>query len=183
LNFIKKNFSAVPSFLAGDPRLDQIEYRINHPKNTKDFLKPKTPAIVLGSTWSEDENQIFNLDFYKEMGLSVIIAPHELSQEHIEHIELESRYYGFTSLLYSRAEISDHDWSNQKKVLIIDQVGILPEIYRWGIMAFVGGSFKEKVHNIMEPLACGLPVIVGPYNQNSFEVQTKRGNNDIDVAE
>ncbi len=174
LNFVKTRFPKIPSALVGDPRMDQIEFRISHPKKIKDFLRPKTPTIVLGSTWTQDENEVFDLDFYSEVGLSVIIAPHELSADHIEQIQVNARYYGYSTLMYSSAEISDHDWSNKKQVLIIDQVGILPEIYQWGSIAFVGGSFKSKVHNIMEPLSCGLPVIVGPYSQNSFEVQKFR---------
>ena len=53
--------------------------------------------------------------------------------------------------------------------MIVDQIGILAELYTWGQAAFVGGSFRKQVHSVMEPLACGIPVAVGPFHQNNRE--------------
>jgi 3-deoxy-D-manno-octulosonic-acid transferase len=54
-------------------------------------------------------------------------------------------------------------------VLLIDQVGVLADLYRLGAVAFVGGSFKDKVHSVMEPLACGCFVVTGPKINNNRE--------------
>jgi 3-deoxy-D-manno-octulosonic-acid transferase len=51
----------------------------------------------------------------------------------------------------------------------MDQVGLLAELYRYSSLAFVGGSFKSRVHNVLEPAAYSNAIIVGPYIQNSFE--------------
>jgi 3-deoxy-D-manno-octulosonic-acid transferase len=48
------------------------------------------------------------------------------------------------------------------KVLIVDQIGLLANLYQLGKVAFVGGSFESKVHNVLEPAACGIPVLFGP---------------------
>ena len=53
--------------------------------------------------------------------------------------------------------------------LLVDEIGYLADLYRYADIAFVGGSFKEKVHSVMEPLCCGLPVLVGPFYQNNPE--------------
>ena len=50
----------------------------------------------------------------------------------------------------------------QKDVLIVDQFGILSELYSWSHIAFVGGSFKRQVHSVMEPLTQGCFVLTGP---------------------
>ncbi len=53
--------------------------------------------------------------------------------------------------------------------MIIDQVGILADLYAWADWAFVGGSFKKQVHSVMEPLAQGCKTFFGPYYGNNRE--------------
>jgi 3-deoxy-D-manno-octulosonic-acid transferase len=36
-------------------------------------------------------------------------------------------------------------------------------------MAYVGGAFGKGLHNILEPAACGLPVIFGPKHTKFIE--------------
>jgi 3-deoxy-D-manno-octulosonic-acid transferase len=38
-------------------------------------------------------------------------------------------------------------------------------------LAFVGGGFSGSLHNILEPLAYGLPVLFGPQHQKFPEAQ------------
>src|SRR5690606_3292113 len=79
---------------------------------------------------------------------------------------------GLKYALYSSAT----KWQDED-VLLIDQVGILAEIYTWGNLAFVGGSFRTQVHSVMEPLAASLPVIVGPHHHNNREALTFKNQN------
>jgi 3-deoxy-D-manno-octulosonic-acid transferase len=53
--------------------------------------------------------------------------------------------------------------------LIVDRYGFLFHLYQWADLAFVGGSFKSKVHSVMEPLSYFKPVCVGPFYQNNRE--------------
>ena len=39
------------------------------------------------------------------------------------------------------------------KILIIDQIGILANLYKYSDIAFVGGGFSGKLHNILEAAA------------------------------
>ncbi len=48
------------------------------------------------------------------------------------------------------------------RVLIVDTVGMLARLYRYGAMAYVGGGFTSKLHSIIEPVVYGLPVAFGP---------------------
>jgi 3-deoxy-D-manno-octulosonic-acid transferase len=43
-------------------------------------------------------------------------------------------------------------------------------------VAYVGGSFKQNVHNVLEPAVYKIPVIFGPVNRNSHEAQLLKAN-------
>ncbi|MCD6346789.1 MAG: 3-deoxy-D-manno-octulosonic acid transferase, partial [Bacteroidales bacterium] len=49
-----------------------------------------------------------------------------------------------------------------KSVLIIDQIGLLSQLYQYGDIAFIGGAFGRGLHNILEPAVQSLPIIFGP---------------------
>lgn len=158
---------STPVRVEGDPRYDQVLHRLKNPRKLKDELRPQNgrPVFVCGSTWPEDEHVILKIagEILKE-GFNLILVPHEPSPSHLENIERELK--GFKVIRYSQAEA----WRTDE-ILLVDQVGILAELYLWGDIAFVGGSFRRSVHSVMEPFAAGLPVIVGPHYQNNREAQ------------
>jgi 3-deoxy-D-manno-octulosonic-acid transferase len=53
------------------------------------------------------------------------------------------------------------------QVLIINNIGQLSSLYRYGRIAYIGGGFGAGIHNILEPAASGLPVVFGP-NYHKF---------------
>ncbi|MBV8808047.1 MAG: tetraacyldisaccharide 4'-kinase [Acidobacteriaceae bacterium] len=58
-------------------------------------------------------------------------------------------------------------------VLLLDTMGELAGAYRRCTVAFVGGSLAPRGgHNVIEPAASGLPVVVGPHMHN-FEAITQ----------
>ena len=50
---------------------------------------------------------------------------------------------------------------SEYRVLIIDTIGILTKIYAAADVAYVGGALKTGLHNILEPAAFGIPVVIG----------------------
>jgi 3-deoxy-D-manno-octulosonic-acid transferase len=64
------------------------------------------------------------------------------------------------------SEINDYAG---ERVLIVDSIGILMALYQYAHIAFVGGSFRGGVHNVLEPAVYGIPVIFGPNHTNSQE--------------
>jgi 3-deoxy-D-manno-octulosonic-acid transferase len=58
-------------------------------------------------------------------------------------------------------------------VVVVDQMGDLAQHYRQARAAFVGGTLVPRGgHNVVEPAARGVPVLVGPYTQHcAVEVQ------------
>jgi 3-deoxy-D-manno-octulosonic-acid transferase len=153
---------------SGDTRYDQVLYRLSHRKTLKENLKPRLhlQTLVAGSTWPEDESVLFPAvqSLLNEKRLQIVLAPHEPTPSHLLQLKEQLTQLGVTIRAYSEA-----DEFNLGEVLIVDQVGILADLYSWGSMAFVGGSFRGSVHSVMEPLGSGAVTMVGPYHHNNRE--------------
>jgi 3-deoxy-D-manno-octulosonic-acid transferase len=150
----------------GDTRFDQVLTRLNSPKPLRDSLQPShEKTFVAGSTWPEDEKVLLEAltPLLQADQMQLVIAPHEPTPSHVESLIEQFKKKNIAVALYSKAD------SFKSGVLIVDQIGILAELYRWGAFAFVGGSFKASVHSVMEPLAAGCLTFVGPFHRNNRE--------------
>jgi len=154
----------------GDTRYDQVAHRLIESKLSNEraaFLLPREGCLTLvaGSTWSEDETALLAAlePFLKERRLRLIVVPHEPTASHLQ--ELDARI--------GSLQLSSQRWSDAKQwdaaVLVVDQVGILADLYACGELAFVGGSFRKSVHSVMEALGTGARTFVGPYHENNRE--------------
>ncbi len=151
-------------FNAGDTRYDQCFHRLQTPRQLKPLKNFYRPTLVAGSTWPKDEATLLPVIAKQITSISFIVAPHEPSQRHLLRLESSLQKLGISFCRYSAV----NQW-NPEQVLIIDQVGILAELYSWGSFAFVGGSMDRSVHSVMEPLAQGLLTFIGPKHSNSRE--------------
>jgi 3-deoxy-D-manno-octulosonic-acid transferase len=151
----------------GDTRFDQVFFRLS--QATKLSFNCDSPLLVMGSTWPEDETVIVpSLNNLKTQGFKFIISPHEVAASNIERLEGLLMGLSFQKLSTSLNTQTDFIDFNTD-ILIIDQIGFLADCYRFANVAFVGGSFKQKVHSVMEPLCCGLHVLHGPHYKNNPE--------------
>jgi len=96
----------------------------------------------------------------------MIVAPHEPNILTIEKIE------NFFAKKLKTIRFSFLNNYKDEHVIIIDSVGILLTLYAYGHIAFVGGSFKQNVHNVLEAAVYGIPVMFGPKIYNSQEAKT-----------
>ena len=115
----------------------------------------KTPTLVAGSSWPEDE-AVFIPYFHRHPEMKLIIAPHEIHREHLLHIESMLKR---PSVRLSEAHEED---LATKDCLIIDSFGLLSSIYRYGQIAYIGGGFGAGIHNTLEAAVYGIPVLFGP---------------------
>ena len=149
----------------GDTRFDQVFWRLQ--QDSKISTAWNFNYAVLGSTWPEDENEFLPiLTEVLNSGLKIIWCPHETATTNIKRIQEIISAKNLKSICFSAAQ--QHP-SEDFDIIIMDQIGYLADLYRNAAWAFVGGSFKEKVHSVMEPLCCAIPVITGPHIQNSPE--------------
>ena len=47
-------------------------------------------------------------------------------------------------------------------VLLVNQYGVLLQLYRAADIVYVGGGFEGSIHTVIEPAAMGAPVFCGP---------------------
>ena len=84
--------------------------------------------------------------------------PHEVDNQTIERMTKSLQKIGFTSQLLSSLNKNDED----SRILIIDKVGILADLYRICSLAYVGSGFSDGVHSVIEPGIYGCAVGFGP---------------------
>ena len=151
--------------ICGDTRLDRVgEIADAAPKLDKlEIFCGGQKAIIAGSTWKEDEDLFIPYLNKCQSGQKFVIAPHEVTPQSLERIcsALEKPY-----AFYSTAS---HDELLNAEVLIVDGYGYLVSVYRYGMLAYVGGGFTSGIHSILEPAVFGLPVIFGPDYQKFQE--------------
>jgi 3-deoxy-D-manno-octulosonic-acid transferase len=94
----------------------------------------------------------------------MILVPHEPTLETLERLEVRLTYLGLRTIRFS--DLNDY---SQEPVIIVDSVGILMALYQYAQIAYVGGSFKQGIHNVLEPAVYGIPVVFGPKHTNSQE--------------
>jgi len=144
--------------IGGDTRYDRASETVRdvvEVDGLADFVKDET-VFIGGSTWPIDEQFILPFINVSAEKLKFILAPHEVNDKHIKDIEksLDVPYIKYS-------EIADGDVASAR-VLIIDNIGMLSNLYQYGHIAYVGGGFTGALHNILEPAAFGMPVIYGP---------------------
>jgi 3-deoxy-D-manno-octulosonic-acid transferase len=155
----------------GDTRFDRVYQRSLTARSRNllkiDLFKGKK-ILVAGSTWEADEEVIlpaFSRLAQKDNNVIMIIAPHEPTIINLEKIENE-----FSGDL-DTIRFSSMNNYNGERVIIIDSIGILLTLYTYADAAFVGGSFKQNIHNVLEAAVYGIPVLFGPKIDNSQETK------------
>jgi 3-deoxy-D-manno-octulosonic-acid transferase len=141
----------------GDTRFDRVHENASSPKRLQviEEFCGSSSIFIAGSTWPADEKLLHSFS-EKYPNWKLIIAPHEVNEQHIMEIEkIFPQAVKFSSL---KSQTLD----NQAQVLIIDNIGMLSSLYQYGTVAYIGGGFGAGIHNTLEAAAFGLPVIFGP---------------------
>lgn len=155
--------------ITGDTRFDRVYSIASQAKNIpiiKAFKQDKK-IIIAGSTWKPDEELLIQfINSGKKDDLKYIIAPHEIFIENIERIE---KAINKKAIRYSQA---DEQNVLDAQVIIIDNIGLLSSLYKYGDIAYIGGGFGKGIHNVLEAATFGLPLIFGTnYHQFNEAVQ------------
>lgn len=86
-----------------------------------------------------------------------IFVPHDISDRNLRSLS-ENLANGSLRL----SECTPETDFGGVQSLVVDHVGDLPRIYRYGTWAYVGGGFTPYLHSVIEPTVYGLPVSFGP---------------------
>ncbi|MDA1192473.1 MAG: hypothetical protein O3A46_12420, partial [Candidatus Poribacteria bacterium] len=156
--------------VTGDTRFDSVYIRAQNSPETALFPDTWNGKFVLvaGSTYDADERVLIPAFVrLKEHSpdARLILVPHEPTPQHLA--ASESALSGFRVKRLSA--VDDGASIEGVDVVLVDRVGVLAHLYRYGTTAFVGGSFHMRIHNVMEPAALGKPVLMGPLMTNAGE--------------
>jgi len=128
---------------------------------------------VCGSTHEGEESgllRVFAVLQKEHPDLRLLIAP--------RYIERAQRVLGLARSLGLRARLRSEP-GGPEPVIVLDTIGELVRAYQLATVVFVGGSFGRRGgQNILEPAACGKPVLFGPRMENfqdSVQVLVGRG--------
>jgi 3-deoxy-D-manno-octulosonic-acid transferase len=144
--------------ISGDTRFDRV---IDNAKQVKantvlETFKANQPLLILGSSWPKEEAILLEyLEVNPTPAFKIIIAPHDISVSHID--EILKIFKTYQPQLYT-----NYDANKTGSLLILDTIGHLASAYYYANMAFIGGGFTGQLHNILEPLSFGVPVMAGP---------------------
>lgn len=150
--------------VSGDTRFDRVAQVAKTPFENKivEAFCNDHLVMIAGSTWPADEALIGKMMDSLSKRIKLIIAPHEIHEEHIQHVMQSFRG---NAVRYSS---TNENTVIEASVLIIDSIGMLTNIFRYGKIAYIGGGFGVSIHNILEPATFGLPIFFGP-NMQKFK--------------
>ncbi|MBM4169432.1 MAG: 3-deoxy-D-manno-octulosonic acid transferase [Ignavibacteria bacterium] len=156
--------------VVGETRYDQVHLRKIEAE--KKHLLPqeilrRRKVFVVGSSWPEDEEVVvpaFRKIARYDSSALMILVPHEPTIPTLERLELELEFQKLRVIRFSN--LADYSAEN---VVLVDSIGILLALYQYADFAYVGGSFRQGIHNVLEPAVYGIPVVFGPKHENSRE--------------
>tara|TARA_R110002049_G_scaffold16388_12_gene65369 strand:- start:7566 stop:8783 length:1218 start_codon:yes stop_codon:yes gene_type:complete len=145
--------------VCGDTRFDRVNELVTNAKPIKEIadFSANNYTIIAGSTWPKDEELLLEV-VKKHPEIKLIIAPHEINASHLKFIKT---LFGERAGFFTKSEFN-------RQVLIVDTIGMLSSIYRYGKWAYIGGGFGSGIHNTLEAVSYGIPVVFGP-NYHKFQ--------------
>ena len=161
--------------VAGDTRFDRVHAIAQHAKDIptvehfvtariNEFAPQATKVIIAGSTWPQDEALLARY-IEEHEDVKLVLVPHETDEKHVHNIFqfFKGRYVRYTEATPNNVL--------HVQTLVIDTIGMLSSIYRYGQVAYIGGGFGVGIHNTLEPAVYGMPVIFGPNYQRFREAK------------
>ena len=148
------------AILAGDTRFDRVLQVMQKSKRfeTIDAFTKDHFVVVAGSTYVDDE-KLLQASFQKLISegfkLKFILAPHVVSPNRID--EIESMFGQNNCVRYSQISSSTMD----KKVMIVDNIGMLSALYSYANIAYIGGGLGKGIHNTIEAAVYSIPLLFG----------------------
>jgi len=135
-------------------------------KNEKQIL------FVAGSTHDPEEKIILKMAkkiIGEYSSVIFVIAPRHVDR--IEKIKQSAEKLNLKYMVFS--DIKDSKSVDAARVIFIDKMGILHQIYKFADIVFVGGSLAKKGgHNIIEPARFKKPILFGPFMYNFSSISS-----------
>ena len=155
--------------VTGDTRYDSVTERAAHLDRTRApfaalALGSLTFTIVAGSTWPSDEAVLLPafadvLRHDPVAPIRLVLVPHEPTASHLDRLDAAAQ----AAALPRPVRTSSGAELAAARVVVVDQVGVLADLYALAQAAYVGGGFHGAgLHSVLEPAVWGVPISVGP---------------------
>ena len=144
----------------GDPLFDtaiSVAATKYHDEKIERFCAAQHPVFIAGSIHDRNDLRLVGSLANRHRDVKFIFVPHEIRAN---NMELVKEHTEGKAVAYS--EIADGDDLSDVQILVIDFLGALSRIYRFGHFAYVGGGFTPYLHSVIEATVYGLPVAFGP---------------------
>ena len=134
------------------------------------LLRDEEELFVAGSTHPGEEEQL--LGCYRTLlqnypDLVLLLAPRHI--ERAAQVEAAAIAQGFA--VVRRSLLTNAVAPKGPRVILLDTRGELATVYRYAVVAFVGGTLVPiGGHNLLEPAIWGKPVFFGPYTDHCAEI-------------
>jgi 3-deoxy-D-manno-octulosonic-acid transferase len=128
-------------------------------------LPETVPVLVAGSTRPGEEALV--LAGWQQWSkvfpnLHLMIAP--------RHPDRRDEIIGLLQQSDVSFRLYGSEKSDSRRVILVDRMGLLTDLYLTADLAFVGGTLVPiGGHNVLEPVWAGTPVIFGPHTANVAE--------------
>ena len=146
----------------GDPRLDRVLSVVNEKWSNPvvdDWTSGKK-VFVAGSTLDAEDQMILQIANTHPDGRFLVI-PHEIDAAKVDAFIAKAQHGAAKYTAYQGREADEALLNAQ--ILVMDTVGMLSRLYRYGFAALVGGGFTDNApHSVVEPASYGMPVVFGP---------------------
>ncbi len=141
------------------PEIDEKKLRSLQSWLQKD---EKRPLLAAGSTQPGDEAFIFEAfsPLREKFAARLLLAPRNV--ERADEIEAMVNGRGWKVARRSRPNDNANHNLQGADILLLDTLGELTHAYGAARAAFVGGTLSGTGHNVLEPIAHGIPVFFGP---------------------
>ena len=159
--------------VTGDTRYDSVAQRADQLDRAREPFASLAAGgtgvftIVAGSSWPADETVLLPAFAQLRAGSEgpparLILAPHEPTAAHLAGIERAAREAGLPPpVRLSHLVGTAAPWN--APLVVVDQIGVLADLYALGQTAFVGGGYhRAGLHSVLEPAVFGVPITFGP---------------------
>ena len=124
------------------------------------------PLLIAGSTAADGDEDFVYAAFEKvraKVPCCLLVAPRQLSRAQETLTRAVERGYAMSPRSAPTEQPAD--------VYVLDTLGELAHVYQYAEGAFVGGTIHGAGHNVIEPVAWGIPVSYGPQRGNFEDLQ------------
>lgn len=125
----------------------------------RDFCS-RSATLICGSVHNGADMELVAPEINAHPERRYVLVPHEVDEAHLRAVE--------AALKVPSRRLSTWSADMTERVMIVDNIGSLAYLYRFGTMAYIGGGFSRQLHSVVEASVYGLPISFGPRTERKI---------------